>query len=245
MAEPSKPTITYLVVKCVNIDSLKRTAKNNIWACCDRKFPPHPRDLVTNALKSGEVILLFSVNNCHGWHGYARVVNEPGSVSVEESNASLEANDKKLVIKDKSDNEEPEWHRFKIEWKRLYLREHGEQCLPFSETDDLLCVDGQPVSKARNFQEVPCDVGEIMCQKLDAHYKQLTLKKQKKLEEQQQKLPPPFFQPGLEKDPQVIWEKLVHKVHGMGKVLLACAFGSQRCGKKLKCLNVILVCDKI
>ena len=229
MAESGKATITYFVAKCVNMDSLKRSAKNNIWACCDRKFPPHPRHLLTEALKTGEVILLFSVNNCHGWHGYARVLNKPGSVSVQDFNASLDPNDTKLVIKDKSDNEEPEWQRFKIEWKQLYLREHGEQCLSSSETEDLLCTDGQPMNKARNFQDVPSDIGELVCQKIDTHYNQLTLKRQKKLEEQRQKLPPPFFQPGVEQDPQVIWEKLVHKVEGMGKVLLACAFGSQRC----------------
>ena len=228
MAEPRKAATTYFVAKCVNMDSLKRSAKNNIWACCNRKFPPHPRDLIANALTSGEVILLFSVNNCHGWHGYARVLSVPGSVSVEEFNATLDSTDAKVMITDKTEKEESEWQRFGIEWLQLYLRDHGEQCLPSIETDDLLCSDGQAVNKARNFQEVVTSVGDLMCQRIDEHYGQLTVKKRKKLEEQQEKLPAPFFQPGMENDPLVIWEKLVHKVSGMGKVLLACAFGSQR-----------------
>ena len=228
MAESRKAATTYLVAKCVNMDSLKRSAKNSIWACCNRKFPPHPRDLIIKALTSGEVILLFSVNNCHGWHGYARVLNDPGSVSLEEFSATLDSNDRKVMIKDKTENEEPEWQRFNIEWLQLYLRDHSEQCLPFTETEDLLCSDGQPVSKARNFQEVVSSVGELMCQRIDKHYEQLTAKKRKKLEEQQEKLPPPFFQPGMVQDPLVVWEKLVLKVGSMGKVLLACAFGSQR-----------------
>ena len=228
MAESRKAATTYFVAKCVNMDSLKRSAKNNIWACCDRKYPPHPRDLITNALTSGEVILLFSVNNCHGWHGYARVLNDPGSVSVGEFNATLDSADAKIYIKDKTDNEEPEWQRFNIECLKFYLRDHGEQCLPFTETDNLQCSDGQPVNKARNFQEVTSSVGELMCQRIDEHYEQLTMKKRKKFEAQQEKLPTPFFQPGVAKDPLDVWEKLVHKVGGMGKVLLACAFGSQR-----------------
>ena len=229
MAKSGKGATTYLIAKCANMDSLKRSAKNSIWACCDRKYPPHPRETITNALTSSEAILLFSVNNCHGWHGYARVVNAPGSVSAEEFNASLGTeNAKNIIHKEKDDEKEPAWQRFKIEWLQLFLSDHGEQCLPFTETDDLLCSDGQPVNKARNFQEVNSHVGGIMCQKIDAHFKELTVKKLKKLEEQKEKLPPPFFQPGLEKDPQVVWEKLVHKVSGMGKVLLACAFGSQR-----------------
>ena len=100
MAESRKAATTYFVAKCVNLDSLKRSAKNNIWACCDRKFPPHPRDLITNPLASGEVILLFSVNNRHGWHGYARVLNNPGSVSV---GATLDSADAKVMVKDKTE----------------------------------------------------------------------------------------------------------------------------------------------
>ena len=178
MAESRKAATTYFVAKCVNMDSLKRSAKNSIWACCNRKFPPHPRDLITKALTSGEVILLFSVNNCHGWHGYARVVNNPGSVSVDEFNATLDSTDRKVMIKDKTENEEPKWQRFNIEWLKLYLRDHSEQCLPFTETDDLLCSDGQPVNKARNFQEVISSVAELMSQRIDQHYEQLTTKQE-------------------------------------------------------------------
>ena len=225
MAKSSTDTVTYFVAKCISMDSLKRSARNSIWACCDRKTPPQPRDLLT---QGGDVILLFSVNNCHGWHGYAQVSSPPGSVTEEEFNATLQPNETLTLTKDKSKDGDPVWHRFRIEWKILYLKEHGEQCLPFTETEELVCCDGQPVNKARNFQEVSPETGEIMCQKMDLHLAYLTSTRQKKLEERQQKLPPPFFQPGTENDPKRVWDKLVHKVSNMGKVLLACAFGSQR-----------------
>ena len=147
-------------------------------------------------------------------------------MSVGEFNATLDSADAKIMIKNKTENEEPEWHMFNVEWLQLYLRDHGEQCLPSTETDDLLCSDGQPVNKARNFQEVTSSVGEFMCQRIDEHYEQLTMKKRKKFEAQQEKLPAPFFQPGVAKDPsECMGKNLCIKLVAWGKCCLLALLG--------------------
>ncbi len=210
------------------MDSLKRSAKNNIWACCDRKTPPQPKDLLTEALNaSDKVILLFSVSNCHGWHGYARVTSVPGSVSDQEFHASLDSSDTYFSIKD-SAGKSLDWYRFKVEWNLLFLKEHGDQCLPLGATQDLVCLDGTSLNKARNFQQVSSEIGDMVCDKMEKYHQSLTKKVQTDQAEKREKIPPPFFQPGREKNPQIVWQKLVHKVEGLGRVLLACVFGSQR-----------------
>lgn len=73
----------YFVAKCDNIDRLEAASRTCIWACCDRKTNPQPRDVLHSAMLDGDVILVFSVNNCHGWHGYAQMITSPnGSTSA-------------------------------------------------------------------------------------------------------------------------------------------------------------------
>ena len=67
----------YFIVKCASIQALQRCADSGIWACRDRVTPPHPRTLLSAALQASRVILIYSVNNCHGWHGYAEMLDAP------------------------------------------------------------------------------------------------------------------------------------------------------------------------
>ena len=67
----------YFVAKVASIPALQRCAETNMWACRDRLNPPHPRTVLSSALEKFRVILIFSVNNCHGWHGYAEMIGPP------------------------------------------------------------------------------------------------------------------------------------------------------------------------
>ncbi|KAH9493083.1 hypothetical protein Btru_022770 [Bulinus truncatus] len=64
--------VSYFICKCKNLESLQQCIETGVWACQDRISPPHPEDLLTNAHEKGSVILIYSVNNQHGWHGYAQ-----------------------------------------------------------------------------------------------------------------------------------------------------------------------------
>ena len=67
----------YFIVKVASIEALQRCANSGIWACRDRMTPPHPRTVLSSALQASRVILIYSVNNCHGWHGYAEMLDAP------------------------------------------------------------------------------------------------------------------------------------------------------------------------
>ena len=67
----------YFIVKVASIQALQRCADSGLWACRDRVTPPHPRTLLSSALQASRVILIYSVNNCHGWHGYAEMLDAP------------------------------------------------------------------------------------------------------------------------------------------------------------------------
>ena len=67
----------YFVAKCGGIDSLRRCVASRTWASRERVTPPQPHETLTAALSQGPVVLLFSVNNCHGWHGYCHMMSPP------------------------------------------------------------------------------------------------------------------------------------------------------------------------
>ena len=68
---------SYFIAKVASVHDLQRCSETNIWACRDRLNPPHPRTVLSAALEKSTVILIFSVNNCHGWHGYAEMLGHP------------------------------------------------------------------------------------------------------------------------------------------------------------------------
>lgn len=69
----------YFIAKCANIGSLQTCIKNKQWACKDRvTSPEQPRVILSSAFDdSVKVIIIFSVNNCHGWHGYTEMETKP------------------------------------------------------------------------------------------------------------------------------------------------------------------------
>ena len=50
--------------------------------------------VLEQAFRKGDVIFIFSVNNCHGWHGYAAMTSPPG-----ENAQPLDASGKILVFR--------------------------------------------------------------------------------------------------------------------------------------------------
>ena len=67
----------YFIAKVASVHDLQKCSEISIWACRDRLNPPHPRTVLSTALEKSTVILIFSVNNCHGWHGYAEMLDHP------------------------------------------------------------------------------------------------------------------------------------------------------------------------
>ncbi len=325
----------YFVAKCSDISKLHRAKYEEIWACPERKTTPQPSAVLSEAFNRGAVYLIFSVNNCHGWHGVAKMLTKPGDVSlsstvgknetsvrekVTESGQDLHGNvsggsgvncssansgvgtgicqqdqamretqdikqqdmDRGLSLSNKTKEPQPldyqkehiratgtldtttddldacaidcennvkgkqpasnassstdadhaiKWHAFRIEWQILYLREHGEQCLPFTHTETLTtCSGGVPVNKSRNLQAVDPLTGKLLWDLMKIHYQELSEEKIFKETLKKKKVGDPFFEPQAENDPDPVqvWKQLLQKVQKMGKVLLACAYGSQR-----------------
>jgi len=279
----------YFVTKCASFSSLQNANQTNIWACSDRQHDPQPRHVLNSAMSDGPVVLIFSVNNCHGWHGYATMMDSPGSakksmnehsdneMGVEENirptvgtvvktqvdkyanivtrekiaqlrscHGNTDTQNEPIHIDNVGDNVSTQyttehdcqtvnavsersqtWHCFPIKWHRLFLCDHGEQCVSFPQTLHLTTTDGTPVNKARNMEEICCADGKALCDLIDAHYRKLDEVKQQKHDKKTAKKPAAFFQPSST-DVNVIWKELLEKVETLGKVLIACPFGSQR-----------------
>jgi hypothetical protein len=126
------------------------------------------------------------------------------------------------------------WHTFSVRWCRLYMHEfRPDQCLPFSMTEQLLCADGvTPANSARNLEELRPTCGTSLCQLIDDYFTQLSLERQMKTKQKRDiQKSRAFFRPpqlGDFGDQQLIWSELTSQVGALGKVLLACAYGSQR-----------------
>ena len=275
------PTSRYFVAKAINMEALRGCHETRIWGCRGRKASKQPKDFLSQAFEGGPVILIFSVNNCHGWHGYARMLSKPmcadsngsqnmacadgvcrsvdvclGNVTVQNDGTQVESStiipkhnsdkvssiltkelqlcktethsyslDSKQTTQGNLYQNEVQWFRFKVAWLRIYLGEHGEQCLPFCQTENLQTADGTTLNKSRNFQELSENTGRQVCHLLDNHYQGLSDAAQQKRDA---KVSAPLFQPKRDEDPHVLWRHLLQKVETMGMVLLACAFGSQR-----------------
>lgn len=82
---------SYFIAKCANISSLQTCITNKQWACKDRLTSlEQPREILTAAFEdSGKVIIIFSVNNCHGWHGYLEMVTKPSLKSPENGTGDI------------------------------------------------------------------------------------------------------------------------------------------------------------
>ncbi|XP_061177883.1 uncharacterized protein LOC133186659 [Saccostrea echinata] len=226
-------TVRYFIVKCANFTSLKTCITSEKWACRDRVSPPHPREILSEALKNGKVIFIYSVNNCHGWHGYAEMLTPPDSQNDEKAVQQMKDGDTQET-KEFSEQTEmsvnllnSHWHYFKVKWMTHYTDHFGEQCLSSKLTEDIF-VDNAPLNQSRNWQEIPQEVGSKLCSLIDSFYGELKEKRDQKLQRELERIPPPFYN-SEEISSEETWRTIVNKVEkDLGKVILACPFGSQR-----------------
>lgn len=226
--------VQYFVVKCANFSSLKTCIRSEKWACKDRVNPPHPREVLTKALENGKVVLIFSVNNCHGWHGYAEMLTPPNKEDEHgQENGCVDEDGESLEKKGNDQTEKStcladQWHYFKVKWITVFAQDFGEQCLSSKYTEDML-IDNEPMNKSRNWQEIPPDIGQNLCFLIDKFYAELKEKSEQKVKKELELIPPPFYDSQETVSSDETWKTIVNKVEeDLGKIILACPFGSQR-----------------
>ncbi|XP_071121068.1 uncharacterized protein [Mytilus edulis] len=235
-----KDKIRYFIAKCANIKSLQTCINNSRWACRNRVTSHiQPREILSSALQTSNVIIIFSVNNCHGWHGYVEMQSEPkmDANSNKEFDGNSEKSDdgaggKEILNSNnsKKDDDLSPWFYFNLKWITEYSSQFGEQCLPFQKTANFYCIDKTLLNKARNWHEIDEETGQELCKQMDEHYKKLKIKQEEKIKLHESRLPPPFMRPASNTENFMEnWSQLVKKVENeLGTVLLACPFGSQR-----------------
>ena len=246
-ASQSMPT-AYFIMKCADVASLQQCIQSNEWACRRRNKQPHPYDMLASAHDQGSVVLIFSVNSQHGWHGFCQSCFKikpdtcPSGMNVHTqpvANTSvvsdIECQRESSTISSGCPNDLVEqdntWHHFPVQWLVHYQKFNTYSCLDFKYTDHLKLSDGSPINKARNWQELPCDAGEELCNLMKDHYAHLTVLEQKQ-QALKNKKPESFFKG--EQDISVLkenetWQAVIAKItKELGKVHLACPFGSQR-----------------
>ncbi|XP_076115424.1 uncharacterized protein LOC143083094 isoform X2 [Mytilus galloprovincialis] len=238
-----KDKIRYFIAKCANIKSLQTCINNSRWACRNRVTSHiQPREILSSAFQTSNVIIIFSVNNCHGWHGYVEMHSEP-KMDMMDANSDKEldvdseksddgAGGKEIQNTDnsKKDDDLSPWFYFNLKWMTEYSSQFGEQCLPFQKTANFYCIDKTPLNKARNWHEIDKETGQELCKQMDDYYKKLKIKQEEKVKLHESRLPPPFMRPASNTENFTEnWSQLVKKVENeLGTVLLACPFGSQR-----------------
>ncbi|XP_033751977.1 uncharacterized protein LOC117335843 isoform X2 [Pecten maximus] len=244
MASDEKKT-SYFIAKCDSIASLRKCIDTSRWACRNRREPPHPSDLLTHArTNNNRVVIIFSVNNCHGWHGYAEmasgVENQASTNSCSKGtktelksvteNTSESTENKHLI--DENVSNHTDWNYFDVKWITHFLNDFGERCLSSKATEgeEYRLTDNTPLNKARNWQEVPSGIGSNLCLLIDKFYEELKSKRQEKMKMAEENQPPPFFhssdEVGLMNEN---WMKISEKItQELGSIIMACPFGSRR-----------------
>ncbi|KAL1212035.1 Zinc finger CCCH domain-containing protein 45 [Cardamine amara subsp. amara] len=137
----------YFIIKSLNYENIQLSVERGIWATQVMNEP-----ILEGAFnKSGRVILIFSVNMSGFFQGYAEMLSPVGW--------------RRDQIWSQGGGKNNPWGRsFKVKWLRLSE-------LPFQKTLHLKnpLNDYKPVKISRDCQELPEDIGEALCELLDAH----------------------------------------------------------------------------
>lgn len=230
----SAEKFSYFIAKCINLESLHKCIHSGIWACQERKNPPHPLDLLISAHQNGPVIIIFSVNNQHGWHGYSESLFDSKlnmcSPESEQDVLICKQEDTTKALDIQGLDTTSKWHYFQVKWLKHFLSISKQACLGFESTHHLLLKAGNSVNNARNWQELSESVGRELCNLIDQHLNKLQMERQLK---EDAKKKPSFFK---EEEHAVSisghWASIIEKVQAeLGKIHLVCPFGSQRLAK--------------
>lgn len=137
----------YFIIKSLNYDNIQLSVERGIWATQVMNEP-----ILEGAFhNSGRVVLIFSVNMSGFFQGYAEMLSPVGW--------------RRDHIWSQGGGKNNPWGRsFKVKWLRLSE-------LPFQKTLHLKnpLNDYKPVKISRDCQELPGDIGEALCELLDAH----------------------------------------------------------------------------
>ncbi|KAJ4910163.1 YTH family protein [Raphanus sativus] len=137
----------YFIIKSLNHDNIQLSLERGIWATQVMNEP-----ILEGAFhNSGRVVLIFSVNMSGFFQGYAQMLSPVGW--------------RRDHIWSQGGGKNNPWGRsFKVKWLRLSE-------LPFQKTLHLKnpLNDYKPVKISRDCQELPGDIGEALCELLDAH----------------------------------------------------------------------------
>ncbi|CAH8378245.1 unnamed protein product [Eruca vesicaria subsp. sativa] len=137
----------YFIIKSLNYDNIQLSVERGIWATQVMNEP-----ILEGAFhNSGRVVLIFSVNMSGFFQGYAQMLSPVGW--------------RRDHIWSQGGGKNNPWGRsFKVKWLRLSE-------LPFQKTLHLKnpLNDYKPVKISRDCQELPGDIGEALCELLDAH----------------------------------------------------------------------------
>ncbi|XP_013675811.1 YTH domain-containing protein 1 isoform X2 [Brassica napus] len=137
----------YFIIKSLNYDNIQLSVERGIWATQVMNEP-----ILEGAFhNSGRVVLIFSVNMSGFFQGYAEMLSPVGW--------------RRDHIWSQGGGKNNPWGRsFKVKWLRLTE-------LPFQKTLHLKnpLNDYKPVKISRDCQELPGDIGEALCELLDAH----------------------------------------------------------------------------
>ena len=192
----------YFVAKCVDFQALNTSHVTCEWASRRYETTASPHKILQDCYSTGQVYLIFSVNESKGWQGVAKMATAPAEMPDEEG-----------------------WHRFKLDWD-LFFPDYHRNGLPFSETADMYLSKGDKallLNKCRNYTQIPSLLAVKLIDKMKVHYQNIlltTLKASK----------PVLF--SLEENKKsrfkLLWEKLNEVVKTKGRILMTCPFGSQR-----------------
>ncbi|XP_010540293.1 PREDICTED: YTH domain-containing protein 1 isoform X2 [Tarenaya hassleriana] len=145
----SKPAYRtrYFIIKSLNYENIQLSVGRGIWATQVMNEP-----ILEEAFhNSGRVILIFSVNMSGFFQGYAQMLSPVGW--------------RRDNIWSQGGGKNNPWGRsFKVKWLRLSE-------LPFQKTLHLKnpLNDYKPVKISRDCQELPENIGEALCELLDAY----------------------------------------------------------------------------
>ena len=191
----------YFVAKCVDFRALNTSYITCEWA--SRRYETtSPHKVLQDCFSTGQVYLIFSVNESKGWQGVAKMATAPAEIPDQDG-----------------------WHRFKLQWDLKFADNHRNG-LPFSETADMQLNKGEEamlLNKCRNYTQIPSPLAVQLIDKMKAHYENTMASAIKPSK-------PALF--SLEADEKfqfkLLWEKLNEVVKTKGRILMTCPFGSQR-----------------
>ena len=192
----------YFVAKCVDFQALNTSHITCEWGSRRYETTTSPHKILLDCHSTGQVYLIFSVNESKGWQGVAKITTAPAEVPDKDG-----------------------WHKFKLHWDLKFPDNHRNG-LPFSETADMCLSKGDEtvlLNKCRNYTQIPLPLAAKLIDKMKAYYQsilQTTAKPSK---------PALFSLEDSEKSQfKLLWEKLNEVVKTKGRILMTCPFGSQR-----------------